>query len=72
MVIGGQMKIKYKNPRYDYKRIKVKFIGDDDPLALRYGKIYEAIVGQMGMYGIVDETGEEYGYPPELFEIVED
>ena len=52
--------------------MKVKFIGENDPLALRYGKIYEAIVGQMGIYGIVDETGEEYGYLPELFEIVEE
>lgn len=55
----------------NYKKIKVKFIGEDDPLALRNGKIYEAIVGQKGMYGIVDETKEEYAYPPELFEIVE-
>ena len=50
--------------------IKVRYIGEDDPLALRHGKVYEAVIGQLGMYGIVDETGEEYGYPPSLFEPV--
>ena len=54
-----------------FERIKVKFIGEDDPLALKHGKVYEAIVGQGGMICIVDETGEEYGYPPYLFEKVE-
>lgn len=56
----------------EYKTIKVRHIGKDNPLALRYGKIYEAIVGQKGMYCIVDETGEEYVYNPKLFEIVEE
>lgn len=57
----------------EYPHIKVRFIGADDPLALRNGKVYDAIVGQLGMLCIVDETGEEYGYPPspELFEIVQ-
>lgn len=52
------------------ERIKVKFIGQDDPLALRHGKVYDAVVGQKGMLGIIDETGEEYAYPPDLFEEV--
>lgn len=58
----------------DYQKIKVRYIGADDPLALRNGKIYEAIVGRMGMLCIVDETGEEYGYPPseQLFETVDE
>lgn len=55
-----------------YKTIKVRFIGEDNPLALRHGKIYDAIVGQLGMYGIVDETGEEYAYNPKLFEIIKE
>lgn len=56
----------------DYRKIKVRYVGTDDPLALRHGKVYEAIVGQKGLLCIVDETGEEYGYPPSesLFEIV--
>ena len=53
------------------RMIKVKFIGTDDPLMLRYGKIYEAKVAKLKWFAIVDETNEEYVYPPELFEIVE-
>ena len=53
-------------------RIKVRYIGEDDPLTLRNGKVYTARILQKGWYGIVDETKEEYAFPPKLFEIVED
>jgi len=57
--------------------IRVKYIGKDDPLALRNGKAYKARVLEptkrgKRWYGIVDETNEEYAYPPELFEIISD
>lgn len=52
------------------QRVKVKYIGTDDPLSLRNGKVYEARVLKRNWLGIVDETNEEYAYPPELFEIV--
>lgn len=51
--------------------LKVKYIGDDDPLCLRTGKIYDARMLKKGWYGIVDESGEEYAYPPEAFEVIE-
>lgn len=51
--------------------IKVKYIGNDNPLALRNGKTYDARILKKGWYGIVDETKEEYAYPPEQFEIIE-
>ena len=51
--------------------VKVKYIGEDNPLALRTGKVYDARILKKGWYGIVDETGEEYAYPPEVFEITE-
>ena len=51
--------------------IKVKFIGEDDPMALRSGKEYNARVLNKGWFGVVDETNEEYAYPPECFEIIE-
>jgi hypothetical protein len=51
--------------------IKVKYIGEDDPLSLRKDKIYDARVLKLNWYGVVDETGEEYAYPPELFELVD-
>ena len=51
--------------------VKVRYIGEDDPLSLRTEKVYVARVLKKNWYGIVDETGEEYAYPPELFEVVE-
>ena len=53
------------------KRVMVRYIGEDDPLMLRRGKVYEAIIGDHGWYSIIDETHEEYAYHPQLFEIVE-
>ena len=53
------------------QKIKVKYLGQDDPLSLKNGKIYDARILKKGWYGIVDETNEEYAYPPEQFEIVE-
>jgi hypothetical protein len=52
-------------------KVKVKYLGEDDPLSLRNQKIYDARVLQKGWFGIVDETNEEYAYPPELFEVIE-
>ena len=52
--------------------VRVKYIGEDDHLSLRYEKIYEARVLQKDWFGVVDETNEEYAYPPELFEVVKD
>jgi hypothetical protein len=37
---------------------------------LRRGKIYKGKVSKLKWIAIVDETGEEYVYPPELFEFV--
>ena len=50
--------------------VRVKCIGIDDPLMLKRGKIYDGKVSQVNWIIIVDETGEEYIYPPELFEFV--
>lgn len=50
--------------------VLVRYIGEDNPLALRKGKEYKARVLQKGWLGIIDETDEEYAYPPELFEMV--
>ncbi len=36
-------------------------------------KIYEVIkISEHGMYNIVDESGDWYSYPPQMFEIVEE
>ena len=44
-----------------------KYIGKSDPLSLINGKVYEGISVQHKWYQIVDETGEDYMYPPEFF-----
>ena len=59
--------------------MKVKFIGENNPLALLNGKIYDVISIERDWYRIIDEdpnidpseTVPGYLYAPELFEIVE-
>lgn len=51
--------------------MKVKYIGKSDPMALINNKVYECISVEKGWYRIVDETGEDYLYPPNEFETVE-
>ena len=53
--------------------MKVRFLGEDDPLELRHNKIYDVIGvdNHVGWYRIVDETQDDYLFPPENFEIVE-
>jgi len=36
-----------------------------------YGKVYDVISIERGWYRIIDESEEDYIYPPEEFEIVE-
>ena len=55
-----------------YSMIKVRFIGEDDPLSLRNGKVYDARVLKKGWFGIVDETKEEYAYPPHMIAVIQD
>ncbi|MDD6762895.1 MAG: hypothetical protein PUD92_04580 [Clostridiales bacterium] len=50
--------------------MKVKYIGKSDPMALINGKVYEVASVETEWYRIIDETGEDYLYPPDNFEIV--
>lgn len=63
--------------------MKVRFLGESDPLMLLHGKIYDVLAVENGWYRIADEEGENgenpyedgprgYLYPPELFEVVEE
>lgn len=51
--------------------MKVRFLGQSDPLSLLNGKIYNVEGIQCGWYQIIDETGEDYMYPPKAIEVVE-
>ena len=52
--------------------IKVKYIGKTEFLMLTNGKIYEVMSIERKWYRIIDDSGEDYLYPPEQFEIVEE
>lgn len=49
---------------------KVKWIDDDYSIFMTKGKVYDVIGIEKGWYRIIDNTGEDYLYPPESFEIV--
>ncbi len=49
---------------------KVKYIGKSENLVLTNGKIYTVISVENSWYRIIDDSGEDYLYPPEAFEIV--
>lgn len=50
---------------------RLRYIGKSSPLKLLNGKIYLGRVSQLNWFGVVDETNEEYAYPPEAFEVLE-
>lgn len=52
--------------------MKVRFIGETDPIYMINGKIYEILSIEKGWYRIIDEEGEDYLYPPELFQVVDE
>jgi len=51
--------------------LKVRYIGEDR-VGIRKNKIYEVISIEKGWYRIMTEYDEDYLFPPELFEIVEE
>lgn len=51
--------------------MKVKYHGESSPIGLIDGKIYDVVSIEKDWYRIVDETHDDYLYPPECFEIVE-
>ena len=50
--------------------MKVKWNGETEPLVLTKDKVYDVISVEKGWYRIVDDSGEDYLYPPEKFEVV--
>ncbi|WP_290776312.1 hypothetical protein [Anaerofustis sp.] len=59
--------------------MKVKYIGDTDPVCLIKDKIYECLSEEHGEYRIIDEEGYDneqevqgYLYPKRFFEIIKE
>lgn len=51
--------------------MKVKWKGKTDFFVLTNGKIYTVLSVENKWYRIKDDSGEDYLYPPEKFEIIE-
>ena len=47
--------------------MKIKYCGETSPLELTKGRIYDVIAIEKGWYRIVDDSGEDYLYPPQIF-----
>lgn len=52
--------------------MKVKWKGKTDFLVLTHNKIYDVLSVEKGWYRIFDDSGEDYLYSPENFEVQED
>lgn len=52
--------------------MKVKYIGETEELVLTNGKVYDVLSIEDEWYRINDDSGDDYLYPPESFEIVEE
>ena len=50
--------------------MKVKYVGDTYKVSLVKGNIYDVISVEEGCYRIVDETGEDYLFSKNEFEII--
>ena len=50
--------------------MKIKYLGETC-ISLENGKLYEVLSIEETYYRIVDDTKEDYLFPPHLFEIVE-
>ena len=51
--------------------MRVKFLGETSFLVLTNNKEYDIISIEKGWYRIIDDSGDDYLYPPKLFEVVE-
>ena len=49
--------------------MKVRYIGKD-LVAMKKGKIYSVISVEKGWFRVMTEIGEDYLFPPEVFEIL--
>jgi len=52
--------------------MKVKYIINEETVTgPKYGKIYDVISIELGWYRIMDESEEDYMYPPGAFEVID-
>ena len=51
--------------------MKVKYLGKVNTLALEKGKIYDVISVERGWFRIMTELDDDFLFPPDQFEIIE-
>ena len=51
--------------------MEVKYIGNTLPAELTHDKVYEVLAIEKEWYRIIDDSGEDYLYPPHLFVLIE-
>lgn len=51
--------------------MKVRFLGETSFLELTHDKVYDVLSIEKGWYRVIDDSGEDYLYPPEDFEVIE-
>ncbi|WP_077533660.1 hypothetical protein [Massiliimalia massiliensis] len=51
--------------------MKIRWTGETEFLMLTKNKIYHVISVEQGWYRIIDDSGEDYLYPPEKFEVIQ-
>lgn len=51
--------------------MKVKYLGETAFLELTHDRVYKVLAVEKGWYRIVDDSGEDYLYAPDDFEIIE-
>lgn len=52
--------------------MKVKYLGKVDTLAFEKGKEYDVISVENGWFRIMTELDEDYLFPPNQFEVIEE
>lgn len=52
--------------------MKIKYLRETEPFMLTEDKVYDVIAIEKGWYRIIDDTGDDYLYPPQLFEVIND
>lgn len=48
--------------------MKVRYLGKTESFGLEHNKIYDVLSIEEGWYRIIDNSGDDYLYPPEEFE----
>ena len=52
--------------------MKAKYLGNINTIALKKGKVYDVMSVEKGWFRIMTELDDDYLFPPEQFEIIED